>query len=144
MQDNYPIVQNDISTMFIAKSNVSPKIATTFEYRQRLAKFAISSWPDRVPVIVELYASNKHITLRKNKFLAPQDITIAEFMQNLRHSNMIQGLESHAALFYFFGDNTSVPPASMRISDAYEIYKHDDGLLYVKIGMENTFGLKSL
>ena len=54
----------------------------TFEERKAKAQKICEKYPDKVPVIVEVYDRNIP-PLDKNKYLIPSDFTVAQFMAHL-------------------------------------------------------------
>lgn len=120
-------------------SNVSPKIATTYDYRCQLSSSIRYKFPDRIPVILESKNINV-INLKRNKYLVPESITVAEFIINIR-KYCSQTLQSHESIFMFFGDSNTIPNSSITMLDAFNLYKHDDGFLYIKVDVEKIFGV---
>ena len=103
---------------------------------ERQAEFARISTRhvDRVPIIIEP-ASKKCPNLDKNKFLAPKDITVGQFLYIIRKR---LSLEPDKALFLFV--NQSLPCSSQTILELQQAYQANDGFLYMKYDLENTFG----
>ena len=100
-------------------------------------KKIIEKYPDRVPVFVTRGKGDKNLKdIEQNKFIVPEDITIAQFMTIIR--NKIE-LGPEMALFLFVNKGT-LPAQSATMANLYNSYKNDDGLLEVEYCGENTFG----
>lgn len=89
-------------------------------------------YPLKIPIILQ---SHDKITIDKNKFLLPKDITFGHFMCIVRER---VNLDSNEAIFFFI--NNKLQPSSILISNIYDREKDIDGFLYVYISKENTFG----
>lgn len=72
----------------------------------------------------------------KKKFLAPADISVAKFIQEIRKHIKLGRQES---LFVFVADNV-MPQPNSTMSQVYAQHKDDDGFLYVVYSAENSFG----
>ncbi|KAL1781803.1 Gamma-aminobutyric acid receptor-associated protein-like 2 [Sigmodon hispidus] len=94
-----------------------------------------AKYPDQVPVTVEKVSGSQIVNIDKRKDLVPPDITVAQFMWNIR--KRIQ-LPSEKAIFLFV--DKTVPQSSLTVGQLYEKEKDKDGLLYVAYSRENTFG----
>ena len=99
------------------------------EYTDKLLK----KYPDKVPVIF-LAASNAP-SIDKRKFLIPRDLLISQLIYVVRKKIT---LSHEKALFFNIGK--FIPNANMLISEAYELYKEKNGILYITYSIENTFG----
>lgn len=107
----------------------------TQEQRIVEAKRALTKFPTRVPVIVEVDNESIKKLLNKRKYLVPLDMTAGQFHYVLRKRMKIK---PEKALFLFV--NKTLPANSTLISDVYSRYKDDDKFLYMVVGLENTFG----
>jgi GABA(A) receptor-associated protein len=99
------------------------------EYTDKLLK----KYPDKVPVIF-LHATNSP-SIDKKKFLIPRDLTISQLMYIVRKKIDITPEKA-----LFLNINNFIPNSNMLISEAYELYKEKNGILYVTYSIENTFG----
>lgn len=107
----------------------------TPEQRKQEADAILQKYPQRIPVIVER-APNSHVpSIDKQKFLVPNDITVAQFMWIVRKRIH---LSPEKALFVFVG--RLMPQSSLSMGDLYATYHDDDGFLYLAYSGENTFG----
>ena len=93
-------------------------------------------YPERVPVIIE---KNEHITLENYKYLLPKAITFCTFMSIIKTKINIA---SNQALFTFIKSNATyvLIPMNENMGEIYKMFKQPDGFLYIRFGIENTFG----
>eukprot|EP01088_Endostelium_zonatum_P015650 TRINITY_DN3945_c0_g1_i1.p1 TRINITY_DN3945_c0_g1~~TRINITY_DN3945_c0_g1_i1.p1 ORF type:complete len:140 (-),score=20.69 TRINITY_DN3945_c0_g1_i1:85-504(-) len=107
-----------------------------FEKRKSLAEKMKLSYPDRIPIIVEKHAGSRTTPdITKSKFLAPGEITIAQFLLELRQHMTV---DASSAIYLFFGETT--PNPSALLISTYENFKDEDGFLYITYAGEKTFG----
>lgn len=99
------------------------------EYTDRLLK----KYPDKVPVI--FLASPNTPPIDKRKFLIPRELLISQLIYIIRKKT---NMTPEKALF--LNINNIMPSSNMMISEAYELYKEKNGILYVTYSTENTFG----
>tara|TARA_Y100000996_G_C22431649_1_gene605927 strand:+ start:436 stop:768 length:333 start_codon:yes stop_codon:yes gene_type:complete len=92
-------------------------------------------YPDKIPVIVNKNHNCTLNQLKKNKFIVPKDLTMAQFIYIIR--KRIQ-LDETTALFVWI--NNTLVPSNMDLNTAYNNYSDNDGYLYVTYTNENTFG----
>jgi GABA(A) receptor-associated protein len=96
-----------------------------------------NKYPDKVPIIVEKQKGNSEIPdIDRNKYLVPNDITMAEFMYVIRKRIKISPDKS----IYLFVENLGLVPTSMHIQQVYSQAQNKDGFLYIKYCGESTFG----
>ena len=100
--------------------------------RLQISKQIIKKYPYRVPIIVD---SKTDIILDKNKYVVPEDLTIGQFMCILKKRIKINYYKS-----IFLICNGTVISNTDVIKNLYHNKKDDDGFLYIKILLENTFG----
>jgi GABA(A) receptor-associated protein len=92
--------------------------------------------PDRIPVVVECSETLQAIhPLKKNKFIVPQDLTLAQFMFVIRKH---MKLEPEYAIFVFI--NNRLHPSTTPIGIIYAQEKDEDGFMYLDVFQESTFG----
>eukprot|EP01089_Gocevia_fonbrunei_P010278 TRINITY_DN2291_c0_g1_i1.p1 TRINITY_DN2291_c0_g1~~TRINITY_DN2291_c0_g1_i1.p1 ORF type:complete len:130 (+),score=23.25 TRINITY_DN2291_c0_g1_i1:117-506(+) len=110
-----------------------------FDKRKLLSAKMRTSYPDRVPVIVERHQRSRTVPeISKTKFLSPDDLTVAQFMMEIRQH---MDLNPTHALFLFVGsDNSSVPNPGALMIQVYDQHKDEDGFLYVSYAGEKSFG----
>lgn len=112
------------------------KLNNTFEKRKSEACRISDKYKGRVPIIVEVNDSSKReITLDKNKYLVPFDLTAGQFLFIIRKRIKI---EPEKALFIFF--NNTLPSTADTVGCIYKEKKDKDGFLYATISLESTFG----
>ncbi len=93
-------------------------------------------YPARIPVIIEPnWESKKLKVIDKSKYLVENDLTVAQLLFVIRKR---VELEPQEAIYLFF--NNKFYPTSELIKNIYNTEKDEDGFLYVKYIMENTFG----
>jgi hypothetical protein len=81
-----------------------------------------------------LWLTNEGL-LDKCKYLVPKDIHIREFLCLIRKRIKI---DSKKAIFIFI--NNKLVPMSSSLIELYNSEKDEDGFLYIKYTLENTFG----
>jgi GABA(A) receptor-associated protein len=110
----------------------------SIEDRQKESDRIRIKYPDKVPIIVTKSSSavKSLVNIDRNKFLAPEDLTIGQFLTVIRKRIKVNDSES---IFLFIDDNT-MPPTSVSLNQIYHDYKDDDGFLYITYCSENVFG----
>lgn len=104
-----------------------------FGKRKELSERVRENYPDRIPVVVE----SKDLFIDRKKFLVPGDLSVANFQTEIRKH--IPDISPHQAIFLFLEENV-IPNPNTAMCHIYDIYKNEDGLLYVICIEENTFG----
>lgn len=108
---------------------------TFFERHQESSRI-LQKYPERVPVICERNSHDYSAPyIDKNKYLVPLDTTLGEFIYVIRKRLR---LNSHDALFVFI--NGQIIANHYLISSIYNLFKNDDGFLYMNYARETTFG----
>lgn len=107
----------------------------SFTQRKLEASKIIENFPDKIPIICEVYNTNDIKQLKKCKFLAPRDLSLGHFFHFIRKNIDIP---SDKAVFLFI--KNTLQPNHINIGDIYMKYKDDDLFLYVLLCSENTFG----
>ena len=115
------------------------KITSLEERKQKSHKMTVS-YPDRIPVIVEMSPSSagyqSYIAAsHKVKYLVPYELTMGQFIKILRDKIK---LESSIALFFFI--NNKIFPITTPIGTIYKNEVDEDGFLYIEFCEESTFG----
>jgi GABA(A) receptor-associated protein len=107
-----------------------------FDERKLKASLILKQHPDRIPVVVECSETLQAIhPLKKNKFIVPQDLTLAQFMFVIRKH---MKLEPEYAIFVFI--NNRLHPSTTPIGIIYAQEKDEDGFIYLDVFQESTFG----
>ena len=109
-----------------------------FEDRLKESNRIKEKYAEKIPIIVtKSNKANSNISnIDKNKFLAPQELTIGQFLTVIRKRINIKDSES---LFLFVNDNV-LATTSSTLSTVYYEHKDEDGFLYITYCLENTFG----
>ena len=112
------------------------KKQNTLQKRQGEASRLIRKYENkRIPAV--LLCDNK-IKIDKVKYLVPNDLTFNQFIYVVRQQ--IQNVSEKDALYFFTTKGEMVSP-NISMIELYEKYKDDeDGLLYLVVKIENTFG----
>ena len=93
-------------------------------------------YPDRVPIIIE----ENEIKIEARKYLVPSNLKISEFLALIRKKIKINKFE---AIFTFVKENENnyiLMKMNETVQSVYNEYKQEDGLVYLKFKIENTFG----
>ena len=102
-------------------------------------------YPDRVPIIIE---ESTNIKLKNYKYLVPKDINMSQFLYIIR-TNM--NIDEKQAIFMFVKNGNNLNSKNSNkdyilvnlnelIENIYNNFKCEDNFLYIKFGIENTFG----
>lgn len=110
----------------------------SLEKRMEESRRIIEKYPERIPVIVEKATTHSDDLdyIDRNKFLVPNDLTMANFMYIIRKRLK---LSPEKSIFLFVNDTTMVPTAAL-MSSIYTDNKDEDGFMYIKYASESTFG----
>lgn len=107
-----------------------------FERRRAESISIMTKYPGRIPIIVQMGRGAKDVPpLDKNKFLAPMNMTMGQFIYTVRRRI---NLTAEKALFIFCGD--ALPTTATQISELYQSFADTDGFLYMTYTSESTFG----
>lgn len=113
------------------------KETNSFEKRLKLSVTIRTQYPDRIPVVVERHPTCKNVPpIEKEKFLAPSDISVAQFVAEIR--NHI-ALDAETSIFLFV-NKTVIPQGASSMLSVYDRYQDKDGFLYIWYSGQNTFG----
>jgi GABA(A) receptor-associated protein len=125
---------SDTSESVKEPSNFKKKY--TFKQRQAEAQKVRRKYYNRIPVIVEIdRSSQNNLTIDKNKYLVPNDLTVGQLVYALRRRIQI---DASQAIFIFV--NNSIPSTSRMMSDIYREHAEPCGFVYMTISTESTFG----
>ena len=111
------------------------KDSHTEEERKKESSKILQRYPSRVPIIVEKKEGCTLGDIEKNKYLAPGDMSMSQFIFTVRRRIKLEPSEA-----IFLTVNGSLMSGSSLISDVYESKKDKDGFLYMIYSSENTFG----
>jgi len=95
----------------------------------------MKKYSNRIPVVVEKDPRSKLNDIDKNKFLVPNDMTLAQFIYIIRKRIK---LSSEQALFLFINNQLSTNHCTM--NEIYQTHKDNDGFIYILYTSENSFG----
>jgi len=110
--------------------------SVTFDERKLKASLILNKHPDRIPVVVECSEALQAIhPLKKNKFIVPYELTLAQFMFVIRKH---MKLEPEHAIFVFI--NNRLHPTTSLMGVIYAQEKEEDGFMYLDVFQESTFG----
>lgn len=113
------------------------KVKHSFEKRKEEAERILAKYPQRIPVICEKDPRSHDIpNIDRQKYLVPDDLTVANFMYVIRKRIKIDPEKS----IYLFVANKSMPATAQFIKRLYEEHKDKDGFLYISYAGESTFG----
>ena len=107
----------------------------SLEKRKAESKKILLKYPEKIPIIVEKSKNCVLEDIDKNKYLAPEELTMAQFIYVIRKRIK---LNSEEALYCFVND--ALPATSSTLSSIYHDHKDEDGFLYIKYCSENVFG----
>ena len=134
-------MDNNVKQSFQSSSGRTFKATHSFEKRKEEARRLRQKYPDRVPVICEPEGfvvrgeTRAALRLDKKKFLVPGDLNGAQFMYVIRKRC---NLKPDEAIFIFI--QNKLLPGHLMMSQVYDKYKDDDGMLYCYVSKESTFG----
>lgn len=106
-----------------------------FDERVGESTRVLTKYPDRVPIICQKSNVKGTPDIDKNKFLAPKDLSIAQFMYAIKQRMNVNSSES---IFLF--NNGQILSGSTIIGDIYATNKDPDGFIYLEYSKENVFG----
>lgn len=111
------------------------KNSHSLDDRCKEANKMLTKYPERIPIIVEMAEGCLLSPITKNKYLAPRDMQMSQFVFTIRKK--IQ-LEPSQAIFVLV--NNKLVTSNTPLSKVYEDNKGEDGFLYMVYTSENTFG----
>jgi GABA(A) receptor-associated protein len=92
-------------------------------------------YPTRIPVIIR---SNIKLASAdgKHKYLVPKALTVSQFVHVLRKRMELTPEEG----IFVLSERSYLLPSQHTFESVYQIHKSDDGMLYLTVTKENTFG----
>jgi len=87
----------------------------------------------RIPVILE----SKTIKLNKDKFLSPDNITVAIFLKEIR--NHLVSISDHTAYYLITSDGKMLTPTD-EMSLVQIRHREECGFLFLRVEKENLYG----
>ena len=107
---------------------------TLLEQKIKETAQLLKKYPNKVPVYIEIPKND--MILEKRKYLVDNDVSIMNLQILIRKSIKINSSEAIYMLI-----RKQLVPANTEIGSLYENNKSADGLLYIQLLKENTFGL---
>ncbi|XP_047124891.1 microtubule-associated proteins 1A/1B light chain 3A isoform X2 [Hydra vulgaris] len=108
-----------------------------FNQRKRESESISAKYPDKVPLIIERYKSEKALpVLEKMKYLVPSDMTVGMLSNVIR--KRLQ-LNSSQSLFLLI-NSRNICSSSLTLLDVYREEKDEDGFLYIVYASQEVFG----
>jgi GABA(A) receptor-associated protein len=110
----------------------------SFDRRRKLSSKILSTYANRIPIIVEP-GSRSAPPIGKTKFLAPAEMTVGAFIQEVK-KHMSSDSAPTDAIFLFVGRDKIMPSSSSPLQLVYDRHADDDGFLYILYSGESVFG----
>jgi len=105
--------------------------------RSRMAQEIMRQQPDKVPIIIERFESERHLPILDHcKYLVPAHITIADVMQIIRRRLQLHPDQA----FFLLINEKSMVSMTITIGQLYEMEKESDGFLYIVYASQPAFG----
>ena len=111
------------------------KTAKSFQDRKLEATNIRKKYPTKIPVIVTPAKNSKVPELNQHKFLAQEDLSLAQFYYSVRKRTTIR---SDQALFFFV--ENQMPSTGATLGELYREFADEDMFLYMTYSDEETFG----
>ncbi|KFM57557.1 Microtubule-associated proteins 1A/1B light chain 3C, partial [Stegodyphus mimosarum] len=94
-------------------------------------------YPHKLPIIVEKAEGEKSLpTLDRVKFLAPDDMSMSQFIGILRSRLNLKPTQA----FYLMVRNRCITTLSQSVAEVYWEYKDEDGFLYTTYAAHEMYG----
>jgi len=108
-----------------------------FADRARMVQEINRQQPDKVPIIIERFDTERHLPLLDHcKYLVPSHITIADVMQIIRRRLQLHPDQA----FFLLINEKSMVSMTMTIGQIYDMEKEPDGFLYIVYASQPAFG----
>ena len=98
------------------------------EKRKKDCEKVVQKFQNKIPVIVTKHEKSLLPTLDKEKFLVPNDISVANFHAIIRKKLVLQ---AEYGLNFFVRGNV-MPKQDSLMQDIYNSHKDEDGFLYIE------------
>jgi GABA(A) receptor-associated protein len=122
-----------LTSQVLKRKKLSFRDKHSFDKRKGESEKILAKYPNRIPVICEPFGDVSE--LDRNKYLVPDDLSIAQFLYVIRKRMLI---EPEKSIYLFV--KTHIMAGNMSLSSVYDKYNDEDGFLYITYGGENTFG----
>ena len=99
----------------------------TFDHRKKESDRVWKKFPLKTPIVIELKDVDTKNTELKKKYLVESNCTVQWFQNVIREQFRLSTQEG----IHMIVNNTVIPKYNMLISEVYELYKDEDGFLYI-------------
>ncbi|KAF7487922.1 Microtubule-associated proteins 1A/1B light chain 3C [Sarcoptes scabiei] len=97
-----------------------------------------AKFPNKIPIVIERSKNEKNLPLLdKIKFLVPNDLTIGQLKNILRHR---MNLDDGQTLILMIGSQQLIPSLTKTSAELYKQFKDQDGFLYVTYSSKEILG----
>ena len=128
---NTPTLLNTLAKPTIASHRAFDETQFTQDHADKI----LSKYPRRYPILIWKLESD--IAIKRRKFIAPQDITLGQFLYVLR--KQLVDFNAAEGLFLFVESTNMLLPAGDEIGKLW--HQHNvNGFLRLTLAKENTFG----
>jgi len=110
----------------------------TLDERKRSSDKILKMYPEYIPIVIESGTKNTP-AMDNKKFIFSKKAKVLFIINEIRKRIKISPDE---ALFIMVGDKQVMPMISLTMEEVYNRYHDEDGFLYIKYSVENTFGIK--
>lgn len=107
----------------------------SLEDRKKESQKMLTKYPERIPIIVEMAEGCQLAPISKNKYLAPREMLMGQFVFTIRKKIK---LDPSQAIFLMV--NNRLVTSNDPLSKIYMDHQNEDGFLYMVYTSENTFG----
>ena len=112
------------------------KIQNALKQRKIISQSIINKNIDKVPIILEKDPKCKLTPMKKTKFMIEKNSTVSELLQSIRKLMKIP----HEEGLFLSAKGKYTLTGQKIIGDIYNIYKDEDGFLYIMYTTELIFG----
>lgn len=123
-----------LSSQILKKKKITFRNKHSFEKRKDESDRILAKYPNRIPIICEAFGTDVP-ELDRNKYLVPDDLSVAQFLFVIRKR---MSIESEKSIYLFI--KTRMMAGNMLLSSVYDKYRDEDGFLYITYSGESTFG----